>query len=178
MRVLILANRVGHEVQKLHCAEDDSTRAGLKQQFEELLRRRIAERGVQFIGEEADFDFTTTAQSLGIPRANIDMPEAERVKRGIAEEQRRRIRVPSYLGSDARTGLTTEGYQRDLGNGWVELEPRLPSDTIREEYMFDRVLEEAGNAQSIIVICGILHSEELAKRFRVNDSSTVEVEPW
>jgi len=178
MDTLILANRVGHEVQKLQCAEDDSVRRALKQQFEELLKRRIRERGVQFIGEETAYDIDTTAQELGLSWANIDMPKAERKKRGIAEEQRRRNRIPSYLGDDATTKLTAEGYQRDVGDGWVELEPRLPSDSIREDYMFDRVLGEAGYAQSIVVICGILHSEELAKRFRRNSANKVEVEPW
>jgi hypothetical protein len=80
--------------------------------------------------------------------------------------------------TDARTGLTTEGYVRDVGNGCLELEPRLPSDAIREEYMFERVLNEAGDAQSVVVICGILHSHELAKRFRSSESNKVEVEPW
>jgi hypothetical protein len=176
MNILIIANRVGHEVQKPQCAEDDL--AQLKQKLEQILRRKVKERGVEFIGEEADFDSETIAERLGLPWANIDMPKAERESRGIAEEQKRRIRVPSYLGSDARTGLTTEGYQRDVGSGWVELEPRLPSDTIREEYMFERVIKEAGDAQSITVICGILHSEELAKRFRRSGTNKVEVEPW
>ena len=40
MDILIIANRVGHDVQKPQYAEDDSGRAGLKQQFRELLRRR------------------------------------------------------------------------------------------------------------------------------------------
>jgi len=73
--------------------------------------------------------------------------------------------------------LLEEGYQRNVGDGWVELEPRLPSDVAREQFMFDRVQEHAGDAHSILVICGIIHSEKLAERFR-GFGAHVEVEIW
>ena len=74
----------------MQSTDDSAADKALKDEFEALLRRRIAERDVQFIGEEAKFGVRTIAQSLGPRRENIDMPVAEREARGIAEEQRRR----------------------------------------------------------------------------------------
>jgi hypothetical protein len=177
MTILILANRVGHEVQRLVLDDGDKLRAQ-KQDFGEMLRRRIEERGIQFIGEEASHRWdTTTARTLGVRWANIDMPMDERERRGIAEEQKKRIRVPSYVGDQARTVLLEDGYQRDVGDGWVELEVRLPSDVTREQFMFDSLQENIGNADSILVICGIIHSNQLAERLR-QLGAKVELEIW
>ena len=43
--------------------------------------------------------------------------------------------------------------------------------------MFDRIQENAGDADRIIVICGIIHSEKLSERFR-ETGAQVEVEIW
>src|SRR5258708_13498857 len=165
MYLLIIANAVGHEVQKALRPLDAPPGARANRRFEELLKRKIAEHSVQFIGEEAEFGSETIAQRLGLAWANIDMPETERAARGISAEQSRRAPIPRYLGDDARTQLTEEGYQRIVRDGWVELEPRLKSDEVREEYMLQRTMDEAGDAESILVICGIVHSAELADRF-------------
>lgn len=177
MRVLILANRVGHEIQRPVLQDGDALQVR-KKEFEEILRRTVEQRGIQFIGEEASYKWeTTTARTLGVRCENIDMPMEERERRGIEKEQQQRIRVPSYLGDQATTVLLEEGYQRDVGNGWVELEVRLPSDEIREQFMFDRVQQNVGGADSILVICGIIHSEKLGERFR-EIGAQVEVEIW
>lgn len=176
-RVLIVGNRVGHDVQRIVLDDNDKLKAQ-KQEYGEMLRKRIEKKGIQFIGEEASHKWeATTAQNLGIRRVNIDMPMEERESRGIAEEQRQRSRIPSYLGDQARNVLLEEGYQRNVGDGWVELEPRLPSDVAREQSMFDKVQEHAGDADSILVICGIIHCEKLAERFR-GIGAQVEVEIW
>jgi hypothetical protein len=176
-RLLIVGNRVGHDIQRIVLDSSDKLKAQ-KQEFREMLRKRIDERHTQFIGEEASYKWEgTTAQTLGVRWTNIDMPMDERERRGILEEQMQRRRVPSYLGDQARTVLLEEGYQRDVGNGWAELEVRVPSDVIREQFMFDRVQENAGDADRIVVICGIIHSEKLAERFR-DTGAQVEVEIW
>jgi hypothetical protein len=165
-------------MQSIQTADDSSADKALKTEFEALLKRRIAERGVQFIGEEAKFGVQTIAQILGPRRENIDMPVAEREARGIAEEQRGRSYVPTYLGQGASTKLTEEGYQKDVGNGWVLTTHRVPSDEIREQHMFDRVMQEVEKAESVLVICGILHSRQLAERFRYEANNVVEIESW
>jgi hypothetical protein len=173
-----LGNGSGHDTQGVQSADDAAADKALKAGFEALLSRRIAERDVQFIGEEAKFGVRTIAQSLGPRRENIDMPMAEREARGIAEEQKCRACVPMYLGEDASTGLTEDGYQKEVGGGWVLITHRVPSDEIREQYMFDKVMQEADGAESVLVICGISHSRQLAERFRQNASNVVEIEYW
>jgi hypothetical protein len=178
VRILIIGNGVGHDVQEVHAADDDIVRRASKTEFEGLVRRRITERGVQFIGEEARFGVRTIAQSLGPRWANIDMPLAEREARSVAEEQRKRTPIPMYLGENAATGLTDEGYQRDLGDGWVQIDHRVPSDEVREQYMFDKVMQGVRGTESVIVICGSLHSKQLGDRFQSDPGNAVEVELW
>ncbi|MGB7641880.1 MAG: hypothetical protein WBL82_11395, partial [Terriglobales bacterium] len=157
---------------------DNPRRKLLKAEYKVLLSSRIAERKVDFIGEEAKAGTRTIAQLLGHRTENIDMPDAEREAQGIAEEQRNRPCVPHYVGNDAKTELTAQGYQRNVGNGWVQLEARIDSDKIREQYMFERVTQEIHDAQSVIVICGIIHSVQLAAIFRRDSDNDVEVELW
>jgi hypothetical protein len=178
MHILVLGNGSGHDTQSVQSADDTAANKALKAEFEALLKRRIAERGVQFIGEEAKFGVRTIAQFLGPRRENIDMCVAEREARGIAEEQKGRTYEPRYLGEDACTQLTEDGYQRGVGNGWVLITHRLPSDEIREQYMFDRVMQEVGDAESVLVVCGIAHSRQLAERFRHEAGNVVEIEYW
>jgi hypothetical protein len=177
VKILIIANRVGHETQRPVLQGDDKLGVQ-KSEFREMLRRKLDERRIEFVGEEASHKWeTTTAKTLGVRWKNIDMPMEERERRGILEEQQQRFRVPSYLGDQARTALLEDGYQRDVGNGWVELEPRLSSDVVREQFMFDRVQEHRQDADRILLICGIIHSEKLAERFR-QLGAEVEVEVW
>ncbi|MGD0569946.1 MAG: hypothetical protein ABSA78_16215 [Candidatus Sulfotelmatobacter sp.] len=178
MHVLIIANGSGHDTQSVQYADDSAAGKDLKAEFETLLKRRIAERGVQFIGEEAKSGVQTIAQFLGPRRENIDMCVAEREARGIAEEQRGRTTEPRYLGEDACSGLTEDGYQKEVGNGWVLVTHRLPSDEVREQYMFDRVMQEVGDADSVLVVCGISHSRQLAEKFRHEAGNVVEIEYW
>lgn len=108
--VLIIANRVDHEVQRPLIPGIDPVE-DRKREFEEMLCRCIAERGIQFTGEEASHKWEmTTARSLAIRWGNIDMPMEERERRGVLEEQIRRPRIPSYLGDRARAVL---GWNRN-----------------------------------------------------------------
>ena len=45
-------------------------------------------------------------------------------------------------------------------------ETRVPSDGIREEFMAWKTLKIAGKVQSIMIVCGRLHTDALAERFR------------
>jgi hypothetical protein len=176
MKVLIIGNAVGHEVQK-EIVDHDSL-ADEKQRFRAFLEERILQHRAEFIAEETLPNTRTIANQLGIPWANIDMPQEIREALGIAKEQNSRGRVPEYLGEGARSGLTDLGYQIDCGDGWVATEPRLPSDAVREDYMFERTTQESGGKDSIILICGVNHCRELAKRFRSKYGGHVEVELW
>jgi hypothetical protein len=56
-------------------------------------------------------------------------------------------------------------------------ERHLPSDAIREEYMVWRTTTEARkvNAANILILCGSIHAEEMAKRF-LRDGHQVETD--
>jgi hypothetical protein len=178
MKLLIIGNAFGHDAQYLEDAQDKPEMAALKGEFRFLLQNKIADRSVQFIGEEAKYGVQTIAQDLGIRRENIDMPMEERKARGLDKEQANRPWAPMYLGPDAKNQLTKTGHQKDAGNGWVHTSYRVPSDAEREKYMFDRVLAELKGADSVLIICGILHSLQIADLFSRNSSNTVEVEFW
>jgi type II secretory pathway component HofQ len=84
-------------VQEVPTADDDAALREARTEFEDLVKRQIAKRSVQFIGEEARYGVRTIAQSLGPRRKNIDMPLAEREARGIVEEQKNRHWQPARM---------------------------------------------------------------------------------
>ena len=53
-----------------------------------------------------------------------------------------------------------------MGNGWVEIERRHCTDTVRDEFMFDRVIHGAGKVNSVLVLCGYNHVIQLMQKFR------------
>ncbi|HTW45470.1 MAG TPA: hypothetical protein VMD58_07990 [Acidobacteriaceae bacterium] len=175
MKILIIGNDIGHEIQKVQASDDDPLRID-KQRFEQTLRNLIADYRIEFIGEEFVFGSESAAQQLGLPWANIDMDDEMRKATGISKEQKQRNFVPRWIGDDAKSGLTSEGYQRQSDiEGWVTIERRLESDSIREDWMFDQVVAKSGAANSVLVICGIQHAEKLAEKFRRDSTNVVEV---
>ena len=88
MKVLIIGNAVGHEVQK-EIVDHDSL-ADEKQRFRAFLEERILQHRAEFIAEETLPNTRTIANQLGIPWANIDMPQEIREALGIAKEQNSR----------------------------------------------------------------------------------------
>lgn len=177
-RVLVIGNCVGHEVQKVRTADDRHSEA--KDALKSLLMQRISERAVQFIGEETQYGHKTIAEALKTRKdgwINIDMPMPKREAEGIAEEQRNRGCIPSYVGVEARCQLTENGYEQSVGDGWIQLIPRLPSDEIRERYMFNQVMDNFNKADSVLVLCGVLHSQKLASKFR-EAGFEVDLEFW
>jgi hypothetical protein len=160
MKVVILG--LAHAVQ----TTDGTCSVVQKAEYRKLLSQLVAERSVEFIGEEQSPGHPTIAgelaNSLGVRWEPIDMSESEKESRGVPKKW---FVVPRYLGAEARTCLTEEGYQRDLGNGWVEIEPRHESDKMRDEFMFNHVICGAGNAKRVLVLCGYNHLLQLKQKF-------------
>ncbi len=115
-----------------------------KERFGQLLREHVRERGVQFVGEETRYGEISIAQTVcgqeGCRHANIDM----------TSEERRRRNIPP-------------GYYEDADLPEAE---KTSCNQEREEYMSNRVLAEAGEAESVLVICGRLHTEAVAAHLR------------
>jgi hypothetical protein len=180
MNVLIL--EIDHEIQRARASRPDQ----MKAEYRRLLEHLISENQVEFVGEEAHPDHLTVAKQvsdalhLRFPWANVDMPQEVREQRGIAQEQRERFPIPQP--GTVETRIAAEGYYKDLGNGWHEFTARVPSDDIREDYMYQGAIQAAPAAASIMVLCGILHAGALEKRFRdaghVPRADSVQRYPW
>jgi hypothetical protein len=163
MNVLVVG--IDHEIQKVDAWRSDE----MKTAYRNLLTTLVATHGVQFICEEAHPTLETVAAQLTIslklpfPWKNIDMPEEARRAAGIYEEQMNRVPVP--VPGTVNTHTAAEGFYLDLKNGRHSFTARVASDAVREAYMVERAVEYAGEAKSIMVLCGNFHVEELAKRF-------------
>lgn len=172
MNVLILG--VDHEIQKVDAWRSEE----MKTAYRDLLREIVGHYEVQFIGGEVGPDDETVgaqltaALNLPFPWRNIDMPETARKAACIFQEQRDRVPEPR-LGT-VQTHLAADGFYFDLGNGSHEYCPRVPSDSVREDYMFARALEGAGEACSMLILVGNLHVEELAARFVAHGDATTQ----
>jgi hypothetical protein len=164
MRILILG--INHQIQPARTCSS-STSGELerfeqrqKDQFRTLLRKRIAERGVQFIGEEAKHGQESITQLLcssdGCRYANIEIPPDDRAARNIPTNYEEHAGVPPHQ--------KTLFHQE------------------REEYMFKTTIAEVRDAESIIVICGRFHTPALASRFREAghnvEEADIQSEPW
>ncbi|MGA3055926.1 MAG: hypothetical protein ABSD63_17100 [Candidatus Korobacteraceae bacterium] len=161
MTIFILG--LAHGVQ----TADGGCSAAQKSGYREFLSQLIRERSAEFIGEEVSPGRATIAgelaMSLGIPWEPIDMSESEKEKLGVPKKWGTE---PTCLGADACTQLTEEGYQRNLGNGWVDIERRHPTDKVRDDFMFDRVICGVGSVNSVLVLCGYNHLIQLKRKFR------------
>jgi hypothetical protein len=164
VRVLIFG--INHQIQWVRIWSYSSSgvlerfERGQKDQFRELLRKKIVERGVQFIGEETKHGELSIAQEIctsgGCRYANIEMPLDERAERTIPTN-----------------------YETDPN---VPQEQKARFHQQREQYMFEKAVAEAGNAENMIVICGRYHTSALAYRFREAghrvDETDIQSEPW
>lgn len=155
MKIRIIGT--AHKIQDL--AADDSL-AARKKLLEKYVRHMIYDHTpkVEFIGEEARFTddagnhpCETIARKVAesepgkVRWRNIDMPKAARDVLGITDEQKNRQRNEMLDG---------ELFFK---------ETRVPSDAIREAFMVWRAIKEAGQVESILIICGNLHVAELAE---------------
>jgi hypothetical protein len=48
----------------------------------------------------------------------------------------------------------------------------VPSDEVKQDYLFEQAKERACNAVSILVLCGSLYVEELARRFKTHGDNS------
>lgn len=148
MRILIIS--VNHQIQpaqilsmstngKLEAFEREQ-----KETFGSFVKSKILERGVQFIAEEARHGHETVIQRLRALNnwryANIEMTPVERTARNIPP-----------------------GYHEDQSLPEAE---KARCHREREEYMVERILGEVGDAESILIICGRIHTTPFADRFR------------
>ena len=160
MNVFILG--LAHGIQ----TPDGACSVTQKFSFREFLSHAITQRSVELVCEEVSRGHITIAgelaQSLGIRWEPIDLNASEKEKLGVPTKWGTE---PKYLGDEACTQLTEEGYQRNLGNGWVEIERRHATDEIRDEFMFDRVICSGVNAKSVLVLCGYNHLIQLTQKF-------------
>ncbi len=147
MRVYILG--IDHEIQTF----DGKRTAEEKAEFEKLLRALVSQHHIEFIGDETYREKNaiakSVASSLGIRWEPIEMSQKAREELGIAEEQ-----------------ATQRHEEIFADNLVVDSKPvRVLSDGIREEYMVWRTLTKAAEAQSILVLCGFSHIDELRQKF-------------
>lgn len=185
MKVLIVGLNHGLQLSAILTENVNSRQAGIerqqKEQFKQRLLEIIKQHSVQFVGEEMDdaskipkcqkwmqsvYDDQRekgrnpialpprievighqVAKMCRIIYAEVDIPVAERAQRGIPED-----------------------YEDDQKHSLEEI---ARCYRVREEYMFRQTMANAGEAQSVLVICGRKHMEGLAKLFR-NSSCTVE----
>lgn len=167
MHAMILG--ADHEIQKAEAWRSREMKAA----YRGLLTRLIERHGVEFICEEASLECETVGAQLSkemklrFEWKNIDMPKDVRIETGIDEEQMNRSEpdreegiVESHFAEDGslyldmRDGKTHKFYRR------------VPSDSVKEDYFFQQAIRGAGDAQSVLLVCGNLHFEEMAKRFR------------
>lgn len=128
----------------------------LRDHLASLLLHEIEMRHSTFIGEEAapNPNRPTIAQRLAGAHSppifwqNIDMTESERKLAGIYDALMNRPYHPQWRGSQA-----------------VMIEHRIPEDNVREEFMVSKAIECSGEAESILVICGDMHSRALKQKF-------------
>jgi hypothetical protein len=128
---------IGDEIVRLEAAQ--------KVSFANTLERLIKARRAQFVGEEAKHGdeavASLVAHDMGARYANIEMPPVERERRGI----------PTDYTNERRPYST---------------EQRADWNREREDHMVKTALAEAGDAESILILCGREHTDSLALRFQ------------
>ncbi len=124
-----------------------------KEKLRTLIRKMIASRKVDLICEESDPRHLSIAQEEAfkheprIPWKNIHMTSQERLEAGIWE-------ALLYRPYDFKP--------IDEHNA-IQIEHRVPEDDVREKFFRDEILRavEKTGAQSVLVICGDMHTEQL-----------------
>lgn|GEM_PF-5667923 len=139
-----------HDLQKVCPTRQDPDHI-VRQQIQKLkfvrtLAQMIEQHGINLVAEEARHAELTTVEQLArlahIYYANIDMPLAERERRGIPR---------------------TYSSLRDIDDATKEQARRF--DEVREDYMFSRAKEFMTSDTKALVIVGQMHMEPLKKRF-------------
>jgi hypothetical protein len=153
MNVLILS--IDHVTQRARRLLQTPEIAVQRDQLEALIRRELTGRSIRFIAEESDPRIPTIAQQIAssssppIAWMNIVMTEQQRRAAGIFEDLQNRPvdRKPMFFG-------------------YIEIEHRVPADDVRENFFMAETIAGAGTIQSALVLCGDMHTEALATKFR------------
>jgi hypothetical protein len=160
MNILIVS--IDHFLQRTKGRFNSAELILQKSRFEALIRKEVARRNVEFIGEESDPRIVTIAKQIAdscdppIPWRNIDMPK----------RVRREAQIFAALQARPATIRRTQF-------GYLEVEHRIPEDHVREIYFVEETLRNVGDSQSVLILCGDMHTEELASKFR-NEGHIVE----
>jgi len=148
MKIYILG--IDHEIQ----LADGRRAQAEKAEFAKLLTEIFSKHEIRFIGEETFPEKASIARTfggmIGIPWEPIEMSPEGRKELGIADEQVHERHEPIFennlvVGSKAR---------------------RVLSDYIREEYMVWRMLTKVEDPASVLVLCGLMHAENLGRLFQ------------
>ena len=152
MNILIVS--IDHRVQLIKSEYAKPALNERRDRLENLLQKKVAERDVQFIGEESLPQTPTIAQRLArthnpqIPWVNIDMTDEERKLAGIHDALHNRPAHTEKRGEDT-----------------VLIEHRIPDDNVREDFMVSRAIQNARNSESILILCGDMYVHALKQKF-------------
>jgi hypothetical protein len=120
----------------------------LKERFYSIIEEIIRAQTITFVGEECKPAQETIpralAAELGCKYVEIDMASEEREKRGIAKNY-------DELGNDEQKRC----YE------------------LREDYMVERTYVESTVEAPKLIVCGALHIDGLARRFREREEEVV-----
>lgn len=158
MNILIVS--IDHRIQLVKSDYATPALNERRDRLENLLQKKVAERNVQFIGEESLPQGPTIAQRLAktrdpqIPWDNMDMTDEERKLAGIHDALRNR-----------------PIHKEKRGEEMVLIEHRIAEDDIREDFMVSKALLNAGNSESILILCGDMHVHALKQKFQARGHS-------
>lgn len=121
-----------------------------KEHFGQMLHEQIQKHRIEFVGEETNRAQESIAQEVcrkqNCRYANIEMTTEERARCKI---------LPGYNE-----------------NPTVSESEKIRGNREREAYMGDQILTEGHECNCVLVICGDMHSDALAARFRDAGHST------
>jgi hypothetical protein len=133
--------------------------ASYHEKFEKLVRALIAERGITFIGDETFQErfpiAKEVADSLHIDWERIEMTTKARKELDIEDEQLHERHQPMDMESWSSNAVFVPAR-------------RVPSDSIREEYMVWRAVKKAeeARAENLLILCGFQHADRLQVIFQ------------
>lgn len=119
--------------------------------FRDLIAEIIKERKIRFVGEEWGLPHKTIACEL------------------IGSDKWRNINTtPSDL---KRMGIPSDYLDKENGKYKYSDAQRAAWHKQREEHMLRRIIQEQGNAKSVLVICGFAHMNPLARLLQQDSPS-------
>jgi len=150
MNLLILG--INHQIQRPFWSSRPKDMEFVRQQktqYAQLLAELIREHLIQFVGEEANRNEASIAKGVceeeNCCYLNIEMTAEQRIQQSIPNQY--------------NESKTISNDEKARGN------------REREEHMVNEVLVNAQPTANVLVICGHMHSDALAERFRADGYS-------